>query len=668
MGAVFVARCGWVTDDAYITFRHVANFNLGHGPVFNVGERVQAFTHPLWFLMLLAGSQFADVYAVAVGSGLLLTVATVVSLAWFLRGANDRTVWLVAAFTALFGSRTFVEFQTSGLETSLSTLLLVTLTGWVAARDVAGKPPPYVGAAWLCGLLLLNRLDHAMVCGPIVVALLVCWWRFDRRWRTLLGMVSACLPLLVWHGFATIYYGSPLPNTAYAKIGLPLAVALRRGADCVRVYVLQEPVHAVLIVAALGVGLAKMRRRAMTAALTAGIVLQVVYVTVVGGDFMRGRFFLPTLVVAVVLLTHAGAAAIVLRRCRVSAVAAAGFAAVGAAYLAGNWIHVFTAIANGAARAVGSDALSRLAIDLGPWLAVVFTIGLIVLAWLARRRPGWRLAVTLAWVLATAVFLGGAMAYYPWSRGLGLLMVGAIVGVLAVLLRSWRVGASLGLAAAVAAAAIGSMGDLTPREPLYGLTGVSDEWVWYVGKPGAALFAEPAEWAHGYPHEMRDLGDSLHAYARQYGPIALAYGSIGILSYHAGPDVHIIDIHQLADAFLARERPVPVGRIGHPQVHIPGGYLESRGAINLLLDWRKRLDVLDPTLIDDAHRMQADATWASAAARARHDRVRTVVSGPIFSRERLALLFEFTLPARAPAVSPCSAPVGPPASPYFELY
>ena len=53
-----VIRTAWLSDDAYITFRVVENFVHGFGPVYNLGERVQAYTHPLWFFLI------SGVYAV----------------------------------------------------------------------------------------------------------------------------------------------------------------------------------------------------------------------------------------------------------------------------------------------------------------------------------------------------------------------------------------------------------------------------------------------------------------------------------------------------------------------------------------------------------------------------------------------------------------------------
>ena len=50
---VFLANA-WIGDDAYITFRVVDNFINGYGLTFNPDERVQAYTHPLWMLLLSA--------------------------------------------------------------------------------------------------------------------------------------------------------------------------------------------------------------------------------------------------------------------------------------------------------------------------------------------------------------------------------------------------------------------------------------------------------------------------------------------------------------------------------------------------------------------------------------------------------------------------------------
>ena len=54
---VFLAvlvRTAWISDDGLISLRTVMNVTHGNGLTFNVGERVQTFTHPLWLALLTA--------------------------------------------------------------------------------------------------------------------------------------------------------------------------------------------------------------------------------------------------------------------------------------------------------------------------------------------------------------------------------------------------------------------------------------------------------------------------------------------------------------------------------------------------------------------------------------------------------------------------------------
>ena len=42
----------WIGDDAQQTFRQIWNLIHGDEITYNIGERVQSFTHPFWFLVL----------------------------------------------------------------------------------------------------------------------------------------------------------------------------------------------------------------------------------------------------------------------------------------------------------------------------------------------------------------------------------------------------------------------------------------------------------------------------------------------------------------------------------------------------------------------------------------------------------------------------------------
>ena len=48
----------WVTEDAFIILRSVDQFLLGHGFRWNPHERVQVYTSPLWYLLIIASTFF----------------------------------------------------------------------------------------------------------------------------------------------------------------------------------------------------------------------------------------------------------------------------------------------------------------------------------------------------------------------------------------------------------------------------------------------------------------------------------------------------------------------------------------------------------------------------------------------------------------------------------
>ena len=80
---VVLLRTAWVCDDAFITFRTVDNLVAGHGAVWNVGARVQTYTHPLWMLMLVAGRLVSgECYLTSIILGIVLTLAAGIVLVW----------------------------------------------------------------------------------------------------------------------------------------------------------------------------------------------------------------------------------------------------------------------------------------------------------------------------------------------------------------------------------------------------------------------------------------------------------------------------------------------------------------------------------------------------------------------------------------------------------
>src|SRR5215471_15510017 len=68
-------RTAWLSDDALITLRTVLNVTHGFGLRFNIDERVQTFTHPLWLGVVTTAYYVTfNVYFAAFLSSVLLSV------------------------------------------------------------------------------------------------------------------------------------------------------------------------------------------------------------------------------------------------------------------------------------------------------------------------------------------------------------------------------------------------------------------------------------------------------------------------------------------------------------------------------------------------------------------------------------------------------------------
>ena len=81
--AVIVLRRAWLCDDAYITFRTVDNFVNGYGLTWNVGERVQAYTNPLWMFVVSVVFTFTrEIYFTSILLSWLISIAVMIVLAW----------------------------------------------------------------------------------------------------------------------------------------------------------------------------------------------------------------------------------------------------------------------------------------------------------------------------------------------------------------------------------------------------------------------------------------------------------------------------------------------------------------------------------------------------------------------------------------------------------
>ncbi|MBN1512327.1 MAG: hypothetical protein JXB13_09955 [Phycisphaerae bacterium] len=656
-GVGFAYWRAWVADDAFITFRHVANCLAGHGPVYNVGERVQAFTHPLWFLLLLAGATVANVYAVAVTLGIAATGALLGAVGLFLRHGRQPVARLLLVALLLLGSHTFVEYQTSGLETGLSHLLVAVLWGWLLREIEHGRPIPVVGPAVLCAMLILNRPDHVILCALPVLGLLVVALR-RHKLGGLLRLAPAAALLIAWYGFATVYYGTPFPNTAYAKIGLAQPLLWHWGFAYLRDYAYYEPLQTAFIALAVPVTiaagirdlLARRRGAGMLLCLTLAVVLHVAYVVHMGGDFMRGRVLGVALVAGVLLGQHLIGRWLPDRSIARPCLLALGLVGLAVCAGEGGRIGGLAALKDGLLRI--SDQARYTPIRTAAGVASLIALLVVGLRVFSRKEYSpWAARVYATTVLVLGVYALAAVGQHQphWADAAVLVScIGVVTYVLSLFVSRRAVRFSPGFACLILPLAAGiTLSDLAPRTAWWEREpGITDEYTWYAASRTAPRFREPEPHPRAWARQWANEGHMVHSYTRAHGPITVFIGPAGLLGYHAGPDVHVVDWFGLTDPFVARCAPHARSRIGHLRYEVPTGYLESLGAVNLLPDWEQRLRNLDPSLAEDAREMARNAQWTDPEARRRYDQTKLVVRGKIWSKERWTAIPDFAWPIR----------------------
>jgi len=298
---IFLAN-SWIGDDAYITFRVVWNWVHGYGLTFNTAERVQAFTHPLWMVLVSAAHALTGEFFFTVTFlSWAVCLATGVWLARWVRplpGGALLIVWLLT-------SKAFVDYTASGLENPLSYLLVALFYTRYLDRPV-DRPVSPAELRWftlVASLGFLNRPDAALIYAIPLVEMI---WRAVRaRGAAMLAHAAVGFaPAVAWLVFATVYYGFPLPNTYYAKVanGIPRELMIRQGLA----YVLNSIRYDPLTLGTIGLSMAwAVRADAASRRAAASAALYVAYTISVGGDFMSGRFFALPFLLAVMTVVPA---------------------------------------------------------------------------------------------------------------------------------------------------------------------------------------------------------------------------------------------------------------------------------------------------------------------------------------------------------------------------
>lgn len=219
----------WSSDDAFITMRVVDNLVHGYGPTWNVAERVQVFTHPLWMLLLsLTYALIPNEILAPVVLSVVFSAAVIgVIIAFHKHDEMAASINLLLLFLA----QSFMHYASSGLENPATNFFMAAFVLFFlrfTQENAYHLAPTHI---LLLGLItsasLLNRLDTAVFFAPAMFYVLI----KNFRGKTFGMLALSMVPVLAWFVFSIIYYGFFFPNTAYAKLntGIPNLMLIRQG-------------------------------------------------------------------------------------------------------------------------------------------------------------------------------------------------------------------------------------------------------------------------------------------------------------------------------------------------------------------------------------------------------------------------------------------------------
>ena len=226
----------YLYDDAFITFRYAANLAQGNGLVYNLGQRVQGTTSPLWALIL------AIPVALGIGLeissrilGLILDLGVAAGVyAVLVREGLKRAALL---FGFVFAADIYLaKIAVSGMESSLFLLG----TAGAAALALQGRKMTAAAIAGLCYFLRPEALLFA-------VCLLGFVWQAEKKFPWKAVLIGAAV-IVAGVAVEAAYFGDVIPQSVRGKFALPRTYS---GLWEIVLFPQKDPVQAVLTITAL---------------------------------------------------------------------------------------------------------------------------------------------------------------------------------------------------------------------------------------------------------------------------------------------------------------------------------------------------------------------------------------------------------------------------------
>lgn len=295
--AVYTAHHQYTfADDAFIFFRYADNIISGNGPVFNIGERVEGYTSPLWLGILCVCQLFGmNILHAATLLGMLLGIGIVVNFLTF-PGLKSSAFLRSIAAAILCLQPWFMFWVTSGMETMLFTFLaLVSVRVFLIEKRDSKS---HFLSGLLVALTILTRPE-----GVILTPFLLL--KNSKKKTFLVGLFPLILGYQI---FRMTYFHSVLPNTATAKIIVD-SDHFEMGQKYILQFFTNVPISFLAVLPAILAFFPRLyhniHEHQLGNVVQIVLLIFIVYFMVIGGDFFQyHRFFVPLFPWMLLLATY----------------------------------------------------------------------------------------------------------------------------------------------------------------------------------------------------------------------------------------------------------------------------------------------------------------------------------------------------------------------------
>jgi len=298
----------FIQDDAFISFRYAYNLAHGHGLVWNAGERIEGYTNFLYTLIIALPIYFGrDPVLSSYLFGLIFFTITLI-FTYLLAQSLFRSKYAAVLTVILLGTNfTFSSYATGGLETQLQACIFVACVYLLVRLIDAGEGSALrlIALSVLLGAGVLTRLDSLLLVGIVLpVALFFSLKGNSNPAQKLKKALCLLLPFAIlvgsWLVWKVLYYGDILPNTFYVKAAS--GTSIERG--LVYAYLFFHSYWLIPFPLFFFASIRKLVERANRELLIPAVlvVLWILYMIKVGGDFMEFRFLVPILPLFFILM------------------------------------------------------------------------------------------------------------------------------------------------------------------------------------------------------------------------------------------------------------------------------------------------------------------------------------------------------------------------------